>query len=111
MPTFRQGDVVRVPFPYTDRNVRQRRPAIVISKGGVGDQAAFLWVLMITSADNRSWPADVPFGGAYRDVGLPAPSTVRTAKIATIEASAAEVIGRADDKMLARVRSAIRDMI
>ena len=33
MPTFSQGDVVKVPFPYTDRPTRQSRPALVVSTG------------------------------------------------------------------------------
>ena len=111
MPSFEQGDVVRVPFPYTDRNTRQRRPALVISSGEVGDNGALLWVLMITSAENRAWPADIPFGPGYADAGLPAPSVVRTAKIATIEASAAEAIGRIDADMLSKVRGTVASLI
>ena len=111
MPVFEQGDVVRVPFPYTDRNTRQRRPALVISSGGVGDGGSLLWVLMITSADNRPWPADIPFGARYTDAGLPAPSVVRTAKIATIEVSAAEAIGKIDVSMLSKVRQAVASLI
>lgn len=56
MPDFEPGDVVRVPFPYTDRNTRQHRPALVVSQGGVGEEQALLWVVMITSAENRPWP-------------------------------------------------------
>ncbi|MES2860028.1 MAG: type II toxin-antitoxin system PemK/MazF family toxin [Pseudomonadota bacterium] len=111
MPTFKQGDVVRVPFPYTDRNTRQRRPALVVSNGGVGDHGALLWVLMITSADNRPWPADVPLGLTYGDAGLPAPSVVRAAKIATIDASAAEAVGAVDAAMMLRVRNAVVGLI
>lgn len=44
MPVFEQGDVVRVPFPYTDRATRQHRPALVVSAGGIGDGEALLWV-------------------------------------------------------------------
>ena len=36
MATFNKGDVVKVPFPYTDRDVRQRRPALVVSEMSVG---------------------------------------------------------------------------
>jgi len=111
MPTFEQGDVVRVPFPYTDRSTRQRRPALVISKGGVGDQSAFLWVLMITSAENRGWPADVPVGPDYADAGLPAPSVIRTTKIATIDASAAETVGRIKPGLLEKVRAEVGVLI
>jgi hypothetical protein len=34
MRRFEQGDVVRVPFPYTDRETRQRRPRLRDAEGG-----------------------------------------------------------------------------
>ncbi len=66
MPGFEQGDVVRVPFPYTDRATRQWRPAFVVSRGGLGEDRRLLRVAMITSADNRAWPEDVPSGKPTR---------------------------------------------
>ena len=60
MAIFRQGDVIKVPFPYTDRPTRQSRPALVVSSGGIEDAHGLLWVVMITSAENRGWPGDVP---------------------------------------------------
>ncbi len=103
MPGFSQGDVVRVPFPYTDRPIRQNRPALVVSAGGVGENAALLWVVMITSAENRSWPDDVQLGAGYREAGLPAPSIIRPSKLATIEARHAEPLGRLAAGLLAAV--------
>jgi mRNA interferase MazF len=92
MPTFDAWDVVKVPFPYTDRPVRQRRPALVVAANGIQEAHGLLWVVMITSAENRGWPGDVEVS-ALAAAGLPAPSVVRTAKIATIEAKDAERIG------------------
>src|SRR5262245_1278836 len=94
MPTFEQGDVVRVPFPYTDRDARQHRPALVVSRGGVGQGRSLLWVVMITSAANRGWPGDISLMDEHRRVGLPVPSIVRSTKIATIAATHAERIGK-----------------
>jgi mRNA interferase MazF len=48
---------------------------------------------MVTSAKNRGWPGDVMISD-LAEAGLPAPSVVRPAKIATIEAGDAERIGR-----------------
>lgn len=93
MASFRQGDVIKVPFPYTDRPTRQSRPALVVSTGGIEDAHALLWVVMITSAANRAWPDDVPVTNLAA-AGLPAPSVIRTAKIATIEASDAAKLGK-----------------
>jgi len=102
MPTFKAGDVVRVPFPYTDRNTRQHRPALVISDGGIGDNHELLWVLMITSAENRPWIGDVSIA-RHPDAGLPAASVIRPAKIATIEASHADKLGEVTRTTLKQV--------
>jgi mRNA interferase MazF len=93
MRRFEQGNVVRVPFPYTDRDTRQRRPALVVSQGPLGEADSLLWVVMITSAANRPWAGDVSLADEYLELGLPIPSVVRPAKIATIEARHADRIG------------------
>ncbi len=100
------GAVVRVPFPYTDRATRQHRPALVISGNPPGEGGRLLWVLMITSAENRAWPGDVAIAD-HASVGLPSPSVIRTAKIMTIEATEAEWRGTIDANLLASVRTAV----
>ena len=102
MPSFRQGDVIKVPFPYTDRPTRQSRPALVASVGGIEDAHGLLWVVMITSAGNRGWPGDVPVS-SLDAAGLPVPSVIRTAKIATIEASDATKLGRVSEAVFRKV--------
>ena len=110
MPTFEQGDVVRVPFPYTDRNTRQHRPALVISKEGLGPNGALLWVAMITAAANRRWPEDWPIQD-FAKAGLPIPSVVRPAKITTIEATNAEVVGRLEPDQRLQIISRIAQLL
>ena len=108
MPSFRRGDVVRVPFPYTDRATRQHRPALVVSDGGIGDREGLLWVVMITSADNRPWPGDLTLGNRYAEAGLPSPSVIRPCKMATIEATHAEPIGRIKSSLMTKVVDVLR---
>ncbi|MBI5162453.1 MAG: type II toxin-antitoxin system PemK/MazF family toxin [Magnetospirillum sp.] len=103
MPAFDAWDIVKVPFPYTDRPVRQRRPALVIAAKGLQEHHGLLWVLMITSAENRGWPGDVEIADLHQ-AALPAPSVIRTAKIATIEAKEAERIGNLEGESRMRVR-------
>lgn len=93
MATFKTWDIVKVPFPYTDRPIRQYRPALVAAAGPIASAHGLLWVLMITSAENRRWRDDVAVSDLTAS-GLPAPSVVRCAKIATIETRDAERIGR-----------------
>ena len=92
MANFEPWDIVRVPFPYTDRPVRQRRPALVIAAGELQTAHGLLWLAMITSEVHRGWPGDVVISD-LGSAGLPAPSIVRPAKIATIDASDAGRLG------------------
>ncbi len=85
-------DVVKVPFPYTNRPVQQHRPALVIAQHKEAGSPALAWVLMITSAAHRRWTGDIEISD-LATAGLPAASIVRSAKIATIEALDAEPIG------------------
>jgi mRNA interferase MazF len=103
-PVVGPGTVVRVPFPYTDAEALQHRPALVVATAASGQAAFLLWVVMITSAENRAWPGDVSIADAEQ-AGLPAPSVVRTAKIATIDLARAEPKGRVDAPTMATVRS------
>ena len=70
-------DVVVVPFPFTDRRQRKRRPALVVSSSKAFNTRARHSVLaMITTHAHRRWPLDVEI----RDLdsaSLPVPSIVR----------------------------------
>lgn len=102
MAIFKRGEVIKVPFPYTDRSARQSRPALVVAAGGIEDAHGLLWVVMITSAENRGWSGDVSIGDLAR-AGLPVPSVIRTAKIATIEAADAARLGSLPAALFRRV--------
>ncbi len=107
MPDCEVWDVVKVPFPYTNRPVQQRRPALVVAVPDASGAPELIWVLMVTSAAHRGWPGDV----AISDLpvaGLPAASVVRSAKIATIEAGDAERIGQLPPEDRAMVTEAMR---
>lgn len=110
MPGFEQGDVIKVPFPYTDRPTRQSRPALVIAADGLERSHGLLWVLMITSAENRGWQGDVEVADIAL-AGLPAPSVIRTAKIATIEAADATRLGGVSKIVLRKVIDRVRGQL
>ena len=110
MPTFDPFDIVSVPFPYTDRPVRERRPALVVSSPEHEQRTGMIWVVMITSARHRPWPGDVGLADHTR-AGLSIPSMIRTAKIATAEAREANRIGRPTAGEIKAVRAAIAQIL
>lgn len=110
MPIFDRFDVVSVPFPYTDRPVRQRRPALIVSQPAHEQATGLIWVVMITAAENRSWPGDVPISDPHK-AGLSIPSVIRPAKIATLEAAQATRIGSVTVVEQRAAQSSIRTIL
>jgi mRNA interferase MazF len=106
MPHFERWDIVAVPFPYVERPIEQRRPALVVAST-LGAAHRLIWVLMITAAANPRWPDDVEIDD-HGSAGLAIPSIVRTAKIATIEAGAARKLGTLPSPVAAQIRAVLK---
>ena len=76
------GDVVVVPFPYTDVLAEKRRPAVVVSSRQLEKDHGLVWLAMVTST-SRPWRGDVPVTNLHA-AGLPTNCSVRSAKLATV---------------------------
>lgn len=74
---FERYTVVRVPFPFTDRNTTKNRPAVVLSDPvAFNTPAGHSVMAMITSQANAPWPLDCTLTDLAA-AGLPAASKVR----------------------------------
>jgi len=104
-------DVVVVPFPYADRLAEKRRPAIVISAPGLEKRHGLVWLAMVTSASNPAWRDDVLVSD-LKSAGLPTPSRIRPAKIATVDATRiVRRIGKLSTKDAKAVRDGLRALM
>lgn len=101
--TYEAGQLVRVPFPFTDRVAIKHRPALVLSDAGAfNTPSGHLVLAMITSARNAPWPMDCPIED-FETAGLPAPSVVRC-KLFTLDARLIRgVLGRLAEADVIRV--------
>jgi mRNA interferase MazF len=78
------GEVVLVPFPFTDQTGLKKRPAVIVSSAEYQAQRRDLVIMAITS-QIRPRPAFGEFTVAeWRKAGLIAPSTVKPV-LTTIE--------------------------
>ena len=111
MANFERYDVVRVPFPFTDRQAEKNRPALVISDSASFNRAAGHSVMaMITSAGHAPWPLDVPIGD-LKAAGLPSPSILRF-KLFTLDHRLVRgKLGRLAERDRAKVQKAIRSLL
>ena len=85
------GDIVLVPFPFTDQSDTKRRPAVVISSSDYNERQADVILMPVTSQLRAgARPLDVIIE-SWKFAGLFKPSAVKPV-IATLEQ--ALVIGR-----------------
>jgi mRNA interferase MazF len=83
MTPFEFGDVILVPFPFTDHTTTKQRPAVVISSSAYHARRPDLVLMAVTSQRRASAWGDVEIN-AWRAAGLLKPSAVKPV-IATIE--------------------------
>lgn len=84
---YKQGDIVLVPFPFTDFSTFKQRPALVLSSHRFNRAQEDLIVAAITSYLNPSkMPYEYRLTPAEQTVaGLPKPSAVKLGKIITLD--------------------------
>ena len=83
---YSQGDVVLLPFPFTDLSASKRRPAVVISPERYNAVHDDVVVLAVTSHLAVEGPQDYRFSPEeQRAAGLPKPSLVKIDKVLTLE--------------------------
>ena len=74
--TYARFSILRVPFPFTDRQSQKHRPALVISDPSFQQSSGHLLLAMVTSAAHSAWPLDWPIQ-TLECTGLKQPCLVR----------------------------------
>ncbi|HMN86555.1 MAG TPA: type II toxin-antitoxin system PemK/MazF family toxin [Bauldia sp.] len=68
--------MVAVPFPFVDRPIVKRRPALVLSAENFNAGNGQTVLAMITTGAGSSWPSDIVIGDSDA-AGLPHRSVIR----------------------------------
>jgi len=75
--TYKQFDIVKVPFPFTDKLATKNRPALIISSAeSFNNKIEHSVMAMITSAKQSDWPLDTVITD-IQAAGLPVASLIR----------------------------------
>src|SRR2546430_1616131 len=83
---YKRGDVVLVPFPFTDLSSAKQRPALVISADALNSIRDDVLVAAITSQVPSTLATDefmIP-AGELTACGLPKPSILRLSKLVAL---------------------------
>jgi mRNA interferase MazF len=83
MTTYERGDVVLVPFPFTDQSATKKRPAAIISSDIHNRLSADVVIMAITSRIQRTGTMECLISD-WHSAGLLMPSALKPA-ISTLE--------------------------
>jgi mRNA interferase MazF len=84
MTSYRFGDIVLVPFPFTDQTTSKKRPAVVVSAETYNQSHPDLIMMAITSQVQSAATPDSMNIADWQTAGLLKPSLVKPI-LATIE--------------------------
>jgi mRNA interferase MazF len=110
---FKRGDIILVPFPFTDLSSIKQRPALVVSSDALNAASDDVLVAAITSQIAPTLTADefmIP-PGDLAPCGLPKPSVVRLTKLAALHRQlVVKRIGSMPAPTLVRILAQIRQL-
>lgn len=86
MTTFNKGDVILIPFPFTDLSATKQRPALIISSDRFNNNHKDVIVMAISSQIPSQIPGDEYLLSAadLKTSGLPRQSIIKLGKIVTM---------------------------
>jgi mRNA interferase MazF len=111
--SFKRGDIILVPFPFTDLSSAKQRPALVISSDVLNSRSDDVLVAAISSQIPDRLTAEdfmIPLPDLAA-CGLPKPSVVKMAKLAALHRQIViKRIGSMPEPTLGRILSQIRTL-
>jgi len=108
---FNFGDIVLVPFPFTDQSSIKKRPTVVVSSNEYNQHRLDIVIMAITSQLRSSGHfGDVVVNG-WQSAGLLKPSVIKPV-LTTIEKNLViKILGRIDDKDRSSLHEALHTII
>jgi mRNA interferase MazF len=77
MTDYNFGDIVLVPFPFTDQSTVKKRPAVIISSGAYNRQRPDIILMAVTSQmRSAEYYGDTPVN-QWKKAGLLKPSVIK----------------------------------
>jgi mRNA interferase MazF len=105
------GDIILVPFPFTDQSSSKKRPAVIISTARYNAERPDFIIMAITSQIRAQSGFGDALVVAWEAAGLLKPSAIKPV-LATVEQSLTiNQLGRLEDDDIASLRQVLGDII
>jgi len=111
MTGYEFGDVLLVPFPFTDQTTTKRRPAVVVSSDAYHRERPDLIILAVTSQARPQAALGEAAVAKWKEAGLLRPSVLKPV-VATIERGLVlRKLGRLADEDRAALRKVLEESL
>lgn len=111
MTAYERGNIVLVPFPFTDQTTTKKRPAVVISSNSYNTTSPDIVIMAITSQIEKSFGIGECLIKDWKDAGLLKPSSIKPA-ISTIEQTLVlKKLGKLASEDLISMNNALKELL
>jgi len=111
MTIYKKGDIVLVPFPFSDQTAAKKRPAVIISSSQYNTTSQDIIIMAVTSRIDRLLGIGECMIQNWKEAGLLKPSTIKPA-LSTIEQKLAlRKLGTLSAGDLASLDAALKDLL
>lgn len=111
MTGYRRGDIVLVPFPFSDQSTVKKRPAVIISSDVYNEFSADCIIMAITSQTGKTSDIGECVLNNWNEAGLLKPSAIKAA-ISTIERTLIiRKIGRLSSKDFRLMEDTLKELL
>lgn len=111
MTAYERGDIVLVPFPFSDQTITKKRPAVIISSNTYNNASSDIVIMAITSQTEKIVGVGECLIKDWQDAGLLKPSAIKPA-ISTIEqALVLKRLGKLSPKDLISLENTLKEFL
>lgn len=111
MTTYKFGDIILVPFPFTDQTTVKKRPAVVVSSEEYNNGRPDLIIMAVTSRLHQVDRLGEKLVTDWQGAGLLKPSVFKPI-LATIESSLVlKQLGRLQDEDRHALKSILKEIL
>ena len=111
MTGYEFGDVILVPFPFTDQSTSKRRPAVVVSSAAYHRERPDLIILAVTSQARPSASLGEATIAKWKEAGLLRPSVLKPVLTTVERGLALRKLGRLADQDRTALRKVLDEIL
>ena len=111
MTRYHKGDVILVPFPFSDQTTTKKRPSVIISSDTYNNISQDIFIMAITSQTRNPIGIGEFLIEDWQNAGLLKSSAVKSA-ISTIEQRLVlKILGKFSPKDLSTLEKALKELL